>query len=510
MNPTPTLPRRTPRCLVGWAPVCGHVGADSWGALVLALAVLFGDRTAQASEPPATATPTGSEQTEASSASAGSEQQPAPSREGDDFDLTATSRTYFQVYEQAYLPGPGGATVSTELMAPIHEYVHFYGDRLDTSWAKDSTGFELAGWASAQLAGDELTASPDGDVSVASVFHRLGPATFRLGRQVTTVGAARFARFDGLAVDYRSSSGFGASAYGGFTVLPRWSGRPAYHQLGSAFDTLVEDPAAYREPDRGGDWLGGGRVSYHHEGIGEIGVGFHEQRVGAELDRRNLSLDLLLQPVDVLDVTGRALWDADASKLADALLAVDLYPVDPLTVGFSYRHLAPQLLLSKQSIFSVFTTKPFDEFGAEVELEPVDRLELEAGQYVELLGFGDAGLHTQVGVRTYPDAGRRVAVQAAYGRVHEPDNGYHSARVSGRWHVAQPVFLVAEHYAYFYDEEIRGVSTSSVEAFNAEYAGDFPVRFLLGGTYAHTPYAVQDARVLLRVVYETHRQGAEL
>jgi hypothetical protein len=387
----------------------------------------------------------------------------------------------------------------------VHEYVYVRADRIDTSWAEDSLGFELAGWASVQLAGDELGSNPDGDLTVANVHQRLGPATFKLGRQVQTAGAARFVRFDGLSADVRTASGVGATAYGGFTVLPRWSGRPSYHQLGSAFDTFVESPDALPEPKRSGDWLAGGRVGYVHDSWLAAGVGIHEQRTDAELDRRNAAFDLRLSPVDVLDLTARAIADLDAVAVADASAAADVYPIDPLRVSLDYRRVTPNLLLSKQSVLSVFSTERFDEIGGEVEYEASAQIEVGAGQWVELLGLGDVAARTQLSARVHPEDSQRVALQFVYGRVTEPDNGYHSTRLSARWQVATPVALVAEHYAYFYDEDINGFTLSSVEAVNAEYAGESPLRFLLGGTLAHTPYAANDAQVLLRVAYDLTR-----
>ena len=421
-----------------------------------------------------------------------------------DFDLSFRSRTYLQVYQRALLPGPGGATVDTDLLAPAHEYVYLRADRVDTPWANDSVGFELSAWTSAELAGNELGSNPDGDVTIANVYHDIGPATLRLGRQVQTAGAARFVRFDGLSADLGTTSGIRATAYGGFTVLPRWNARPSYHHLGSAFDTLVESPEAFPEPHRSGDWLVGGRVGYTHDWL-TAGVGVHEQRTDSELDRRNAAVDLRLSPLDELDLTGRVIADLDAVAVADASAAADVYPVEPLHLALEYRRVTPSLLLSKQSVFSVFSTERFDEAGGEVGYEATDRFEVGAGQWVELLGFGDVATRTQLRARIYPQASQRVVLQFVYGRVSEPDNGYHSARISARWQVAVPVSIVAEHYAYFYDEKINGYALSSVEALNAQYAGSLPLRFLLGGTLAHTPYAAHDAQVLLRVDYEFER-----
>ena len=57
-------------------------------------------------------------------------------------------------------------------------------------------------------------------------------------------GAARYSRFDGLAIGLAFGAGFDAEVYGGFTVLPRYDARPGYYLLGATADSLLRDPNA--------------------------------------------------------------------------------------------------------------------------------------------------------------------------------------------------------------------------------------------------------------------------
>jgi hypothetical protein len=483
-----------------------------------------GERSAaEAPPPPGAARPAGAVPTpsgtpapaapRATEGSAAAASTPTPStaqseRPRDAYDLTVRSETYLELFERALLPGTGGAIVVTESFAPIHEYLFFRGDRLDAPWADDALDFELQAWGAATFVGDDLARDPDGDVPVANVSARFGPARVRVGRQVETGGAARFARFDGAEARLRTESGFSAFGYGGLTVRPRWSARPGYYQLGSATDTLLETPDALPEAGRSGNWLAGGGLGYAHEDAWSVQAALHEQREAGAVDRREVAADVHLTPDLPLEIGGDLFFDLDGQRISEGSGSVDLFPTDSLTVLAEARHVTPSLLLGKQSVLSVFDAGAFDELGAEARYEATSRLGFRAGQYVTWLGADDLGWRSRLGLRARPEPSGRLVIDVDYGRVTEPENGYHSTRVAARYAIAAPVVLTGEHDAYFYDRSIGGLDLSSVEAVTVELAPAPPLRILLGGTLSQTPYAVNDAQALLRVAYRFDHEDA--
>jgi hypothetical protein len=59
-----------------------------------------------------------------------------------------------------------------------------------------------------------------------------------------------------------------------------------------------------------------------------------------------------------------------------------------------------------------------------------------------------------------------------------------------------------EAYGYFYDEPIRGYTTSSVYAGTVSYRVLDPLELLWGGSIASSPYAALDLQTLLRATYQ--------
>jgi hypothetical protein len=435
---------------------------------------------------------------------------PAPEEqaEADLFDVRLSAETTFQLFRRAALPGPGGALVSTLLSAPIHQSVALRVDDVDVPWQADSVDVELSAWGSVNPGepGDERRV--DGDVTLALVRHRLGPVRLTLGRQLEVGGAARMCRFDGLAVGVESPFGLGAEAYGGFAVLPLWNARPGYQLLGSAADGLLRTPAAIEQPNRAGAWLAGGRVHYVYPGLLEAGASFHEQRANGELDRRNLGIDAHLEPVEWLDASGQVVLDVDSWQPSDARGALDLRPVEGLRVSAEYLHTVPALFLSRQSVLSVFSTDPFHEMGGSASFEPVGWLELQAGGYAELFAADwSTGMRLQGSARFAPFESELLVLRAGYGRVSEPENGYHSLRLSAGVRPIAPLLLAAESYLYVYDSPVRhtygAVPLDSKLSWLGAASGEWSFvewgAALLGGSLGITPYAKLDAQALARL-----------
>jgi hypothetical protein len=339
------------------------------------------------------------------------------------------------------------------------------------------------------------------------VSHRLGPATLSIGRHQRPGGTLRVLHFDGATFDFRSSAGIGVSGYAGLTVLPRWAKRPGYQHLGSAADTLLRSPDALPEPERTGNWLGGVRLDYANADLGSVGASFHEEQEQAALGRRDIGLDAQVTAIDATTVTVAGLLDADSTQLADALAAVDVRPVEAADLTAEFRHSDPRLLLSRQSVLSVFSTSQYDELGAAATVRFELPLEVGAAGYLQWFGPDATGTRLRGRLRLALDSAQRSFVSATVGRVKEPQNGYSSLRVSVSYLVVEPLRTTAEHYSYFYDTPVLGVSSSSVEGVSTEWAVVDKLRLLVGGSFARSPYATMDAQALVRVVYETQGRG---
>jgi hypothetical protein len=415
--------------------------------------------------------------------------------------VEAYNSTYLPLFQRAMLPGPSGAIVSPQTNLPIYDYMMFRVVDADMPWAKNSVDMELSLWGSGTFTGTDQQKTYDGDVSVASVTQRYRLAYVKLGRQYVTEGAARFAHLDGASAGVRSKLGLSLSAYGGWTVLPRWDARPNYQHFGSPSDVLVTSPDQLPLSDRSGNWMMGGRVGYSAHKLGEAGLSIHEQREDHALGRRDAALDLHFFPAESIDASGRALMDLDSRGLADAFFGVSYHPIRALDIAVEYRRMIPTLLMSRQSVLSVFAVNRFDEAGGEIRYHLSPRVLVFGGSSIEWLQDEGAGFRARGGAKIYPDAGHRLLVQFAYTRVMEPENGYHGTRVSAVYRVTNPITVTAEQYTYFYDVAIRGVRTSSVQALTTTWRFQKQWELMLGGSLFHSPYAAVDAQSMLRLAY---------
>jgi hypothetical protein len=425
--------------------------------------------------------------------------------------LEAHNATYIPLFRRALLPGPAGSIVNPETVLPIYDYVMIRVLDADVPWAKNSLDMELSLWGSATLVGTgEPNRTYDGDVSVASATQRLGPNYVKLGRQYVTEGAARFAHLDGVSLGLRAKFGLAFSGYAGLTVLPRWDQRPNYQHIGTVGDTLITSTDQLPRSDRAGNWMMGARVGYSAKRLGEAGVSVHEQREDSALGRRDAALDLHLFPSQAVDASGRALVDLDSLGLADAFLGVSLHPARSWDVAAEYRRMIPTLLMSRQSVLSVFAVDRFDEAGGEVRYHLSPRVLLFGGSFVEWLQADGVGFRTRGGTKLYPDLAHRLMLQLAYTRVVEPQNGYHGTRFSAVYRVSAPITLSAEQYAYFYDHAIRSMSISSVHVATLSLRLLKSWETMLAGSVFHSPYAATDAQAMIRLAYTFGRaQGGE-
>jgi hypothetical protein len=419
----------------------------------------------------------------------------------DRYELLVHSETYAELFRRALLPGPNGALVETETLTPLHQYVSLSARDIDSPWHADSLDLELAAWGSAWSLRGDRDQTLDGDLQVANLRYRAGPAWLRLGRQQIAGGAARFARFDGLSTGAAIGAGFSIEGYAGFSVLPRWTGQPGYFHLGSTADSLLRDPEALPESDRSGYWLAGGRLGWALAGS-SASISFHEQHEPFGLSRRNLGFAARGQLIDEASLGTSAIMELDAEKIADFRVWADATPIRQLDLMAEYLHTEPALFLSRQSVLSVFSTSYYDEVGGTLALRVTRALSLAGGGWLELYDDSRPGARTEGVVRVLVGGSRQTLIRLGYVRVLAPDNGYHSLRTSLARQLLPRLAGTLELYAYLYDEPIRGYRTSKVYAGTLSYRALESLSVLWGASLAQSPYASLDAETLIRLSYE--------
>jgi hypothetical protein len=430
----------------------------------------------------------------------------APTDAGDDHLLTVHSETRADLFRRAPLPGPEGAIVETRTLLPIRESLLLRALDLDTPAGKDSVDFELSAWGAVVLPADAPAQSPDGDVQTAYVRVHRGPVSLRVGRQLVTGGAARYARFDGAMVDAAFGSGFDVVAYGGLTAVPRWDARPAYYNLGASSDVALRNPAALPPSGRSGYALAGARFGWSNT-KGGARVSFHEQHDAGELAHRSLGADAELRPAQGLALFADGILELDARRLSDARAWIDATPLPPLDLSFEYRHTEPSLLLSRTSVLSVFSTSAYDETGGFAKLTASRRVSVDASAFAQIYDGSRPGGRGDAAATFVADSGHRALVRLSYARLVAPDNGYHSARASFSERLLPPLTFTLETYLYWYDRAVRGYRSSSVFAGTLGFRPRGPFGALFASSLAQSPYARMDAQAMLQLTCDLDFSG---
>jgi hypothetical protein len=414
--------------------------------------------------------------------------------------VSVHGETRAELFRRAFLPA-AGALVTTVTTAPLRQYVLVRARELDTDPEQGTLDFELAAWSSATLGQSHPERPLDGDVQTANVGYRRGALGLRLGRQQVAGGAARFARFDGAAFSAELGSGLRTALYGGFTVLPRWNARPGYHYLGAAVDSDLRQPDALPEPERENSWLAGGSVGWSTRAAAAR-LSFHEQRGDLGLVRRNLGADARVAILDDASVGGNGLVALDSMRVADARLFADWTPLRELSLSVEGLHAEPALLLSRESVLSVFSTAGFDEVGAVAGARLTRAFSLEARGFSQLYAGGEPGARAELASRVALDHASGSFARVAYSRVLAPDNGYHTLRSSLARRLLPSISGTLEAYAYLYDKAIRGRRVSSVYAATLTYETSSSLSALWGASIAESPYARFDAQTQIALAYD--------
>jgi hypothetical protein len=187
--------------------------------------------------------------------------------------------------------------------------------------------------------------------------------------------------------------------------------------------------------------------------------------------------------------------------LASARLWLDATPHPLFDVGAEFLHTEPALLLSRQSVLSVFSTDGFEEVGGTLTAKLLRWLRLDTNGYIEAYRGTGPGARGEAAVRVNLDSEHPTLVRVGYSRVIAPKNGYQALRVSLSRKLSRRFSSTLEAYGYFYDAPVAGYKTSSMYAGTASYQVCDPLEIMWTASVAQSPYASYDAQTMLRATY---------
>jgi hypothetical protein len=337
----------------------------------------------------------------------------------------------------------GGRAVTA---APLLELLSLSADGFEVPWISEAR-LHVSAWGELrplELGGRDPAR---GDVQLAFAEGRLWDQRLRLvvGRQMVVGGAARLLHLDGLWAELQVQRGWRLSAWGGAPVSARF----AIHQ---------------------GDAAAGGRLAFVPSWDSELGVSYAMALDRGILSRSDVGLDARWAPSRAVWVSVSALYSALEGRLAEAEVGPHWQVLESVQLSFAARRVAPDLLIPRSSIFSVFAEPERDEVGASVLWEPARELGL-LGEYRGLWNEGAPGSDAAVHVvgrlgpaRATLLTGQIRLLQLAAG------GGYLRARLGASHRVSPALRLTLDGDAFWREQPMNGVRHSAVVSTTASWS----------------------------------------
>lgn len=421
---------------------------------------------------------------------------------------TFRSNTYARLFSRAIAPGPGGSIVSTERQLPIVQYVTYWASGIDTILGDDTASMEVTGWQSADAGGLQQV---EADVQTAYLTLRsprsLPSVWASLGRQTKAGGAARFARFDGISAGVSPIPALSLRAYGGYRVLPRFDQQPGYHHLGAASDVLTSELSILEPLDRNQYSVVGGDLLLQVTRF-QAALSIHDETDQGAIGRRNLGFDVAAVPLEKVEVGGALLLDLDSLRWSNARLFLDYFASRKWEISGQFVRAEPALLLSRQSVLSVFSTSSYEEYGVASRYRLTERISLSGSAWVQDYDNEGPGARLTGEIRATSELQTARTFVTGYTRVATLDGGYHSVRGALSQKLAPQLTGTLQSFLYLYDVPIADKKTSMSHTVTLDYGFSEAWSLLWGASLARSPYAHFDAGTQMRLSYALRERGA--
>lgn len=268
----------------------------------------------------------------------------------------------------------------------------------------------------------------------------------RLGRQMVVGGVSRISYIDGVALDLRGPAGLSAGVSLGVPVGPRFS--------------LIAQ----------GGWQLNARVQLApNPWLWNVGASFVHSADRLGVSRQEIGLDGRWYLLRQLTLAGAAMFSVVDKRFSEVDLGPRWQPTENFELAAGYRRTAPDLLVSRTSIFSVFADTNRDEVGGSLFWAPAEWLTLYAdgrGLFIEEETGVD--LTARVTFRRDRRGRSQLSLQGRWLRV--PENGYLMGRVSALHQLRHGITLSAELDGYWFDKEINARRASVTAAGSVHFA----------------------------------------
>ena len=320
----------------------------------------------------------------------------------------------------------------------------------------------------------------------------------RVGRQLVAGGVTGSLQLDGGSALVRLPLGFGVSAYVGSPVTQRFDARGT---------------EATFNPQRG-TFAVGGRAYWTLPPWGELGFSGVDIKDRGDPSRQQIGADLRLTPWTPLTLFANTSYDVYEARWVETKLLAQLRLLSKLLVSADYRHVDPDLFLSRSSLLAVFVVDRRNEAGGGVQLGPWRAVTVFVDYHH--LSKEDGEGHRATGRATWrpgPAAtlGAEIGFESLYNRPSGSylNNGYYMARAFGSKALGR-ISGTLDLQEYAFQQPINGHDNSFLATATAAYELGSGFSALVSGTAGATPYYARHLELLAKLSYNQSYQLREV
>jgi hypothetical protein len=399
--------------------------------------------------------------------------------------------------------GQPGQPFNLDDVATAFEIVSITARDVANPVATDLT-FVLRTWAAYDIAdhrwdngtGSNLT----GDLQTAYAEGRLigRRLTLRLGRTQVATGVARMVHLDGGEAVLVLPAGFRVSGYVGAPVTQRFGTR----------SSLVSWNAV------GGDLAAGGRVGWSlalpgAPGRGlDLGASYNTVQDGSDPVREEAGVDARLRLIDPLVLAAFGSYSLYDARVSEGVVRAAWTATRLVLVEADYRYVAPDLLLARNSILSVFSAEERQSIGGGATFRLARGLRAGATYHAIIEPTGEAGkteLGHEADARVEWERGPTVAgVEGFF--LDAFDNGYVGGRLFGRRELGR-AFAAADVLAHVFREKVNGEDLAFTGTLTLGYELLHGLSAVVSGRAGVTPFMEQTFEFMAKLAYnQTYRK----
>lgn len=392
--------------------------------------------------------------------------------------------------------GAPGVEPEVVTVAPAYEILTVSARNVTNSFANDLR-LEVSGWGSYDI--DELrwdagtTSNLNADLVTAYVSGRVANdhLLVRVGREHVMAGVARMIHIDGGEV-FLTAGGLGLRGYAGLPVSQRFQSRSGVQSWNPT----------------GGDLAYGGRLSYAFSPGGfsgkglDVGVSANYVQDGDDPVRQEVGGDARWQPTRALTFLASGAYSLYDERASEGNFTILWAASKKLHVTADWRFTAPDLLLPRNSILSVFSQEQRNDFGGGLRYELAHGVELGVDTHLAIEPGeedGDYIGNESEAELVWRRGTSRAGVEVSY--LDTLENGWWGARLFGRKDLGSRLFASADVMTHFFREDVNGESMAVTGTLTAgvQLARNFSA--VLSGRAGMTPYLEQAFDVMVKLAY---------